>query len=367
MMWQQNKLTELFGTALPIVQAPMAGAAGLELAVAVSEAGGLGSLACAPLDAGQLAQSLEAAARATGKPLNVNFFCHHPPGEDGVQDQLWLDKLAPYFDEVDLTVPTGLSTGPIQSFDEARCEVLEARPPAVVSFHFGLPSKDLVARVKATGAKLVSSATTVEEARDLVARGCDAVIAQGFEAGGHRGMFLTDDPATQIGGISLIPRIVDAVDVPVIAAGGIADARTVTAALVLGASAVQIGTAFLFTKEATISRVYRQQLLASDNIPTALSNVFSGRPTRCLVNRMMQEIGPVASDAPAFPKGFSVTAPLRTRAEANGCPDFSAHYCGQSAALAQPATAAGFINDLVASMNEHMKKVAALSLQESGD
>ena len=365
-MWQQNKLTELFGTSLPIVQAPMAGAAGLELAVAVSEAGGLGSLACAPLDAGQLAQLLEAASQATSKPLNFNFFCHQPPGENKIQDQLWLDKQAPYFDELDLPAPTELSAGVIQPFDEARCEVLEVRPPAVVSFHFGLPSSELVARVKATGAKLISSATTVEEARELVARGCDAVIAQGFEAGGHRGMFLTDDPATQIGGISLIPRIIDAIDVPVIAAGGIADARTVTAALMLSAAGVQIGTAFLFTKEATISRIYRQQLLASNNISTALTNVFSGRPTRCLVNRMMQETGPVTNDAPAFPKGFAVTAPLRTHAEAKGCPDFSAHYCGQSAALAQPATAVEFMHDLVVGTNEHLNKMAALSLPLSG-
>ena len=342
-----NRLTKMLGVDVPIVQAPMAGSAGLDMAVAVAGAGGLGSLACAPLDAQGLKDLLQAAAKATNKPLNFNFFCHKPPKENPEQDAAWLDKLSPYFDEICLDKPQSLQMNSLQSFDEDRCAVIEAQPPAVVSFHFGLPEDAFVQRLKAAGVKVMSSATTVEEDRYLEAHGCDVIIAQGLEAGGHRGMFLTDDPLTQTGTMALVPQIVDAVQVPVIAAGGIADGRGIVASLALGASAVQMGTAFLFAEQATVSDVYRMQLRDAGSQHTAVSNVFSGRPTRCLVNRMMRETGPLSLDAPAFPKGFAATGPLRIKAEQVNIRDFSPHYCGQAAALGKSTTVARLMQDLI--------------------
>jgi nitronate monooxygenase len=244
----------------------------------------------------------------------------------------------------------------LQPFDEARCRIVEQHAPAVVSFHFGLPSPDLVARVKATGAKLVSSATTVAEALYLESRGCDAVIAQGLEAGGHRGMFLTDDVLSQTGTMALVPQIVDAVDLPVIATGGIADGRGIVAALALGASAVQLGTAFLHAEETTISEAYKAGLRQAGDRQTAVTNVYSGRPTRCLTNRMMLEKGPLTGAAPAFPKGFAITGPLRQQAEAQGSSDFSAHYCGQSAALGKPTTAGQLVRDIAHDARQQMNR-----------
>jgi nitronate monooxygenase len=344
---KMDQLTKMLGINVPIVQAPMAGSAGLDMAVAVAGAGGLGSLACAALDAQRLQDLLQAAAEATNKPLNFNFFCHEPPEDNPEQDAAWLEKLSPYFDEISLDKPQTLRMKSLQPFDEDRCCVIEGQPPAVVSFHFGLPEDAFVQRIKAAGSIVMSSATTVEEARYLEAHGCDVIIAQGLEAGGHRGMFLTDDPLTQVGTMALVPQIVDAVSVPVIAAGGIADGRGIVASLALGASAVQMGTAFLFAEQATVSEVYKTQLRDAGSQHTAVSNVFSGRPTRCLVNRMMRENGPLSPEAPAFPKGFAATGPLRIKAEEVNIRDFSPHYCGQAAALGKSTTVARLMQDLV--------------------
>jgi nitronate monooxygenase len=357
-MWSDTQLMQLFGIDVPIIQAPMAGSSGLDMAVAVSEAGGLGSLACAPLDADGLKDLLARAKAATQKPLNFNFFCHQPPRPDDDTDLAWINKMSSYFDEVGAARPEVLSNSGLEPFDEARCAAVEASPPAVVSFHFGLPSQDLVRRIKATGAKLISSATTVAEAEYLAGHGCDAVIAQGLEAGGHRGMFLTKDPLTQLGGMSLIPQVADAVEVPVIAAGGIADGRGVVASLALGACAVQVGTAFLFAEEATISEVYKDRLLDARSSHSALSNAFSGRFTRCLVNRLMLENGPVATDAPAFPKGFAISGPLRSKAEQSGSADFSAHYSGQSAALGATTNVADLMQKLVGDTEAQLQRLA---------
>jgi nitronate monooxygenase len=345
-MWPDNKLRDLFAIDLPIIQAPMAGSSGLEMAVAVSSAGGLGSLACAPFDAGRLRSLLTEVYGRTNRPLNVNFFAHDMPKDDIDSDTKWLGRLSGYYAELGLESPKSLSSSPIQPFDAARCAVVEEFAPSVVSFHFGLPEPALVSRVKGVGCKIISSATTVTEARWLAANGCDAIIAQGYEAGGHRGMFLTENLGSQMGTLSLVPQVADAIDVPIIAAGGIGDARGIVAAFALGASAVQIGTAYLFTDEATISPVYRQSLEDSANIETTVCNVISGRPTRVLTNRMIRDLGPMSQDAPAFPKGFNSTGPLRTAAEANGKRDFSAHYCGQSAALGQRKTAYSLTRDL---------------------
>jgi nitronate monooxygenase len=322
-------LLSMLAIELPIIQAPMAGVQDAALAIAVSNAGGLGSLPCAMLDAAGLRQELEAIRRQTSKPYNVNFFCHAVPEHDAAAEAAWLDTLAPYYREFGL--PLQPSTGPTRApFSPELATVLEEFRPPVVSFHFGLPSEDLVGRVRSWGAKVLSSATTVEEALWLESHGVDAVIAQGVEAGGHRGTFLTDDLTTQIGTFALVPQIVKQVRVPVIASGGIADAAGVAAALRLGASAVQIGTAYLLCREAKTSPLHRAALQRADARHTALTNLFSGRPARGIVNRVMREIGPMHPAAPRFPLATSGIAPLRAAAEARGNGDFSPLWAGQN-------------------------------------
>lgn len=247
---------------------------------------------------------------------------------------------------VGITPPDALSMGSIQPFDEERCDIVAEHASTVVSFHFGLPGTHLVDRLKSAGSLIMSSATTIKEARWLEDNGCDVIIAQGLEAGGHRGMFLSTDIGGQMGTFSLVPQIADAVDCPVVAAGGISDGRGIVAALALGASAVQIGTAYLFTDEATISDVYRRSLDQVASVDTVVTNVFSGRPTRTLSNKVVAELGPIAESAPAFPKGFLAIGPLWMYAEAQGSRDFSAHYCGQSASLGYKATAYQLTTDL---------------------
>jgi nitronate monooxygenase len=235
-------------------------------------------------------------------------------------------------------VPQGPPSAGRSTFGEAQCEIAEALRPEVVSFHFGLPAATLVDRVRATGARIMSSATTVDEARWLEAHGCDVVIAQGVEAGGHRGMFLSADVSSQIGTMALLPQVVDAVNVPVIAAGGIADARGVAAALLLGADAVQIGTAYLRCPESTITDLHRDELQREGD--TVLTNVFTGRPARARVNRLVRELGPMSSVAPAFPLAVPDVAPLRSTAEARASSDFSPLWSGQAAILAPAMSAA---------------------------
>ncbi|MDN3554523.1 NAD(P)H-dependent flavin oxidoreductase [Halomonas maura] len=317
------------GLRWPILQAPMAGAQGVELAVAIAEAGGLAALPAAMLGPDALDAALHDYRARTSRPLNVNAFCHPPPAPDAEALQRWQDALAPYYAEYGLEAPTPPAGPGRRPFDEAACDVLEAHRPAVVSFHFGLPSPALLARVKAWGARVLSTATTLEEARWLEAHGADAVIAQGLEAGGHRGHFLDDDLTTQVGSLALLPQVVEAVDVPVIAAGGIAGPRCVAAALSLGASAVQVGTAFLGCPESTIGALHRQALTSGEARHTALTNLYSGRPARGIVTRLMRELGPMSESAPPFPLATAALAPLRAAAEAAGCRDFSPLWAGQ--------------------------------------
>ena len=320
----------MLGLERPIIQAPMAGSQVSALAIAVSNAGGLGSLPCAMLSPEGMRSELAALRAGTTKPYNVNFFCHVPPAPSPQREAAWRQALAPYYREHGIdpaTVPAGPGRAP---FSAEAAALLEEFRPAVVSFHFGLPAPELLARVKALGAKVLSSATTVEEARWLEARGVDAVIAQGAEAGGHRGMFLTEDLASQLGTFALLPQVVAAVKVPVIAAGGIADAKGVAAALALGAAAAQIGTGYLLCPEATTSAVHRAALKSEAARHTALTNVFSGRPARGIVNRLMRELGAINGVAPAFPFAVAALAPLRARAEAQGRGDFSPLWSGQN-------------------------------------
>jgi nitronate monooxygenase len=345
-----TNLQSLLGIELPIIQAPMAGVQGSALAVAVSNAGGLGSLPCAMLSLDAMRKELAAIKARTTKPFNVNFFCHAPPTPNAEREAAWRAALSPYFKEFGIdpdTIPVGPGRAP---FSADAADVLSEFKPAVVSFHFGLPSAELVARVRGWGSKILSSATTVEEARWLEAHGADAIITQGLEAGGHRGIFLSDDLTTQVGTFALLPQIVQAVKVPVIAAGGIADAKGVAAAMALGAAGVQIGTAYLLCPEATTSPVHRAALKSDAARHTALTNVFTGRPARAIINRIVKELGPITDVAPAFPLATSAIAPLRAKAESQGSGDFSPLWSGQNASGCKEVPAADLTRELAASL-----------------
>lgn len=339
-------LLDLLGIELPLVQAPMAGSNGSALAVAVSRAGGLGSLPCAMLSPHDIRVELGAIRTATDRAFNLNFFCHDDGPPTAEQAERWLDRLHGYYDELGVDRPAEL-TSARAPFDDQLCALVEELRPPVVSFHFGLPAAPLVERVRRSGAVVLSSATTVAEARWLAERGVDAVIAQGVEAGGHRGVFLDDDITRQVGTMALVPQVADAVDVPVIAAGGIADRRGVAAALALGAEAVQVGTAFLRTPEATTSAVLRRALAGATDDSTVLTDVVTGRPARGIANRLVREVGPLSADAPPFPYATGGSAPLRRAAEADGSGEFSPLWAGQAAPLAREEPAAAVVERLV--------------------
>ena len=337
---QDHRITELFGIELPIIQAPMAGATTPEMVIATCEAGGLGSLPGALLSVEQMRAAMDQVRAATRKPVNLNFFVHAAPSADPARQQAWRSALAPYYAELGLDPAMPVSSSARAPFDDAYCAIVEDYRPAVVSFHFGLPVPDLLARVKRTGARVIASATTVTEARWLERHGVDAVIAMGFEAGGHRGNFLTDDMASQVGTMALVPQVVDAVSVPVIAAGGIGDRRGVRAAFALGASAVQVGTAYLFTPEAKVTPFHREALKTARDDGTALTNVFTGRPARGIYNRLMRELGPLSPVAPSFPTAGGALLPLRGVTEKQGRSDFSSQWSGQAAALVREMSSA---------------------------
>jgi nitronate monooxygenase len=342
-----DQIRSILGTELPIIQAPMAGVQGSALAIAVSNAGGLGSLPCAMLSLDAMRAELAAVTSGTSQPYNVNFFCHAPPNPDPERETAWRNLLRPYYDELGIdssSVPAGPARAP---FSHEAADVLSEFQPRVVSFHFGLPSPDLLQRVRDMGARVLSSATTVDEARWLEARGVDAIIAQGVEAGGHRAMFLSEDLTTQVGTLALVRQVVKAVAVPVIAAGGLADATGVASALALGAAAVQIGTAYMLCPEATTSAVHRAALRSDASRHTALTNVFTGRPARGIVNRFMRETGPMNGGAPQFPRAAAAALPLRTAAEARGSGDFSPLWSGQDASGCREIPAAQLTSELI--------------------
>ncbi|MAX89492.1 MAG: 2-nitropropane dioxygenase [Pseudomonas sp.] len=341
----------LFETTLPIIQAPMAGSQNHQLAAAVSNAGGLGSVPAGMLNAEALDAELAAIAALTRKPYNVNFFCHQTPADDAARTEAWLAALAPYLKELAIdptSIPSGATRKP---FDAAMAEVLERHRPPVVSFHFGLPAPDLLQRVKATGAKILSSATTLEEGRWLQAQGVDAVIAQGVEAGGHRGMFLSEDVNGQLGTFALLPQLVAVLDVPVIAAGGVASARCVSAAQALGAAGVQVGTAYLLCDESRASPLHRQALQSPSAEHTVLTTLFSGRPARGIVNRLIRELGARPDAVPAFPLAGNAIGSLRAAAEPQGIDDFSPLWAGQNVSGCQPVPAARLTQSLASGWN----------------
>jgi nitronate monooxygenase len=336
----------------------MAGACGVEMAIAVSEAGGLGSLPCAFSDSAKVRTDIGIFRQRTSKPINLNFFVHRPASPNPEREAAWMARLSTYYAElgVDASAPP-TTTGPAP-FNDQMCEIVEEEKPEVVSFHFGLPPEALIARVKASGCLMISSATTLAEARWLAAHGSDAIIAQGYEAGGHRGMFLSDDLTGQIGTLALVPQVVDAVSVPVIAAGGIGDGRGIAAVLALGAAAAQVGTAFLFTPESLISDQHRMALVAGGDRQTALTNLFTGRPARGLLNRLMREVGPMSDMAPAFPTASFALAPLKARAEAEGSSDFSLMNTGQAAGLGHVAAAGELVRKLAEEARQRLLSFA---------
>ncbi len=354
---RKGRLAERLELEYPIVQAPMAGAQDAALAIAVSGAGGLGSLPCAMLAPDTIRQETRRIRSATNRAFALNFFCHADPEFDAATDEGWKAALSPYYREMGLSedVPSVPARLP---FGEQQCALVEELSPPVVSFHFGLPRPELLARVKKTGAVILSSATTVGEAKWLQQHGVDFVIAQGAEAGGHRGMFLATDPAAQIGTMALVPQVVDAIKVPVIAAGAIADGRGVAAALCLGADAAQIGTAFLQTPEAKISNLHRQALREAPAEDRVLTNVFTGRPARGIRNRIIDEQGPISANAPAFPLAANRIMPLRATAEKRGSGDFSPLWSGQAGAIGTDLPAGELVRRIAADAAEILQQLA---------
>jgi nitronate monooxygenase len=342
-----HALQALIPARWPLLQAPMAGAQDAALALAVCGAGGVGALPAAMLAPDALASELQRLRDgALGRPWNVNFFCHSPPVPDPAAEARWREALQPFYAEAGIepaSVPAGAGRVP---FSHAVADAVEPFAPPVVSFHFGLPAPDLLARVKGWGSVVLSSATTVDEALWLQAHGADAVIAQGLEAGGHRGLFLDDDLSTQLGTFSLLPQVVAALRVPVIAAGGIADAAGVRAAMALGAAGVQVGTAFLCCPEAQTSALHRASLLSAQARHTALTTLFSGRPARGIVNRLMRTLGPLHPAAPAFPLAGTAIAPLRAHFEAQGRSDCTPLWAGQNTSGCRAVPAAEIVADL---------------------
>jgi len=355
--WKTNALTERLGIRLPIVQAPMASAATPKLAAAVTSAGGLGSLGCAMMSADEVRQQCRIMRAATNGSYNVNFFAHQEPKADAKSIEAMRAMLQPYYDEMGLGEAPA-EARPIPSFDAPRLEAVLAESPPVVSFHFGLPKQSALKVLKDRGVVIIACATTVAEAKVLETAGVDAIVAQGFEAGGHRGTFAPPYEPAFIGTLALVPQVVDAVGVPVIAAGGIADGRGIAAALLLGASAVQMGTAFLTCPESAAHPVWRKALVASRDDGTRLSTAFSGRPARAVDNRYAREMAGKEAVLPAFPIPNVLTGPLRNASAAKDSPDFQAMWAGQAAALSKSLPAKELVETLVAETEDALARLA---------
>jgi nitronate monooxygenase len=347
-LWPDRRLLDLLNIEIPFIQAPMAGSDSVALARSVSSAGALGSLACALLSPDDVREAVRALRKDMARPFNLNFFCHTMQPPDATATARWKEFLRRSYEQSGLDIDSVAESRLRLPFDEDMCTAVEEVRPEVVSFHFGLPGDALVNRLKRHGIKILSTATSVREAKWLEARGCDAVVAQGIEAGGHRGMFLETSVAAQTGLFALLPLVVDAVSVPVIAAGGIADARGAAAAFLLGASGVQLGTAYLFCPEANVSPPYRRALEQVTDNGTVLTNLFSGRPARGILNRYLQELGPISDAALPFPYAATLVAPLRAASEKAGVTDYMQMWAGQAARLAKPMSAYEFTRRLAA-------------------
>ncbi|KIU43116.1 MULTISPECIES: nitronate monooxygenase family protein [Bradyrhizobium] len=357
-MWPDRRLIDRFKTEFPIVLAPMAGVMDAELVIAVAQGGGLGSLPCAMLSAEKAREQVNIIRQRVSAPVNLNFFCHKAVDADPAREARWRQRLAPYFREHGLDPDAAINAANRAPFDAAFCAVVEELKPEVVSFHFGLPEPKLLQRVKGAGAIVMSSATTVKEAIWLEENGADVVIAQGADAGGHRAMFLTENISEQPGTFSLLPQVVDAVKVPVVAAGGIADGRGIAAAFALGASAVQIGSAYLRCPESKVTPQGRVALAQASDESTVITNVMTGRPARGVANRVMREVGPISPDAPAFPHAATALGPLKAAAEKQGKVDFTNLWAGQAVRMGKEMPAAELTRALAGAALARMGQLA---------
>ncbi|MFL6792741.1 MAG: NAD(P)H-dependent flavin oxidoreductase [Bradyrhizobium sp.] len=357
-MWPDHRIIDLFKTEFPIILAPMAGAMDAELVIAAAQGGALGSLPCALLSAEKAREQVNFIRQSVSAPINMNFFCHKSVDADPKRAAGWKARLTPYYKELGLDPSAPFTAANRAPFDEAMCALVEDLKPEVVSFHFGLPDQALLGRVKAAGCIVMSSATTVKEAIWLEENGADVIIAQGAEAGGHRGMFLTDNITEQPGTFALVPQVADAVMVPVIAAGGIADGRGIAAAFALGASGVQIGTAYLRCPESKLIAPARVALAQARDDSTVITNVMTGRPARGVANRTMRELGPISSDAPAFPHAATALAPLKAAAEKLGKVDFTNLWAGQAVRMGREMPAAELTRALAGAALARMCQMA---------
>lgn len=358
-MWPDRRLLDLFKIEVPIVQAPMAGVQDVDVMIGAAQGGALASLPCAMISTDKAREQVNIFRQRVSAPVNMNFFCHKAVDADPTQEAKWRARLAPYFKELGLDPNAQINAANRAPFGEEMCALIEELKPEVVSFHFGLPDKAFMKRVRAAGCVVIASATIVKEAEWLEQNGVDAIIAQGAEAGGHRGMFLTESIVNQPGTMALVPQIVDAVRIPVIAAGGIADGRGIAAAFALGASGVQIGTAYLHTPESKVTNGGRKVLAEAPDDSTVITNVMTGRPARGVANRLMREVGLVSPDAPAFPHAATALGPLKTAAEKLGRTDFTNLWAGQAVAMGRKIGALELTRALAAEALDCMKKLAS--------
>jgi nitronate monooxygenase len=357
-MWPDRRVIELFKTEFPIVLAPMAGIMDADLVIAAAQGGALGSLPCAMLSVEKAREQVNIIRQRVSAPVNMNFFCHEPVDADPKREAQWRERLAPYYEELGVDPAAPVNAANRAPFNAAMCELVEELKPEVVSFHFGLPDPALLRRVKAAGCIVMSSATIVKEAIWLEESGADVIIAQGAEAGGHRGMFLTENISEQPGTFALVPQVVDAVKVPVIAAGGIADGRGIAAAFALGAAGVQMGTAYLRCPESKVTAQGRLALAQALDDSTVITNVMTGRPARGVANRAMREVGPISPHAPAFPHAATGLAPLKAAAEKLGRVDFTNLWAGQAVRLGREMPAAELTRALAGAALARMSQMA---------
>jgi nitronate monooxygenase len=357
-MWPDRRLLDLFKIEFPIVLAPMAGVMDADLVIAAAQGGALGSLPCAMLSVEKAREQVNIIRQRVSAPVNMNFFCHAAVDADPQREAGWKQRLASYYKEFGLDPAAPVNAANRAPFDAAMCELVEELKPEVVSFHFGLPPPAQMKRLKAAGCIVISSATIVREAIWLEEHGADAIIAQGAEAGGHRGMFLTENIAEQPGTFALVPQVVDAVKVPVIAAGGIADGRGIAAAFALGAAGVKIGTAYLHCPESKIIPPHRAALAGAPDDSTVITNVMTGRPARGVPNRVMREVGPISPDAPAFPHAATALGPLKAAAEKLGKVDFTNLWAGQAVRMRHDLPAADLTRVLA---GDALKRLSQLS------
>jgi nitronate monooxygenase len=358
-MWPDRRVIDLFKIEFPILLAPMAGAIDADIAIAVAQGGGLPSVPCALISPEKAREQIKIIRQRVSAPINLNFFCHQAVDADPAREAVWRQRLAPYYREHGLDPAMPVNAANRAPFDAAFCDAVEELKPEIVSFHFGLPEASLLKRVKAAGSLVMGSATIVKEAIWLEEHGADVIIAQGAEAGGHRGMFLTDNIAEQPGTFALVPQVVDAVKVPVIAAGGIADGRGIAAAFALGAAGVQIGSAYLRCPESRVSAPARVALAQAMDDSTVITNVMTGRPARGVANRAMREMGPMCPDAPAFPHSATALGPLKQAAEKLGKVDFTSLWAGQAVRLGREMPAAELTRALAGAALARMRKLAS--------